>query len=241
MAPQEGLMSIFANNANALQVDRMCTANTLHCSNCRLVWGWHCQARAAKIRASQCCRVFAFTRLNAHSSRSHAIVMLTIIKRHRTAPGQEEGPLQRVKIGKLFMVDLAGSERLKKSLSTGEPMKNDRISIVNNRACCINPLCSNQRSTSAWNDYALQKLDIKQNIAGKSSSSALCCQRVSQHRGALTTSLLVAASHNSGTAMPEHHQCSDWQPGKLYTRADTLCTRLQPCRKEMVAITANAY
>ena len=69
-----------------------------------------------------CCaddRVFAFTRLNAHSSRSHAIVMLTIIKRHRTAPGQEEGPLQRVKIGKLFMVDLAGSERLKKSLSTG--------------------------------------------------------------------------------------------------------------------------
>ena len=64
-------------------------------------------------------RVFAFTRLNAHSSRSHAIVMLTIIKRHRTAPGQEEGPLQRVKIGKLFMVDLAGSERLKKSLSTG--------------------------------------------------------------------------------------------------------------------------
>ncbi len=67
--------------------------------------------------------MFAFTRLNAHSSRSHAIVMLTIIKRHRTAPGQEEGPLQRVKIGKLFMVDLAGSERLKKSLSTGDLMR----------------------------------------------------------------------------------------------------------------------
>ena len=49
--------------------------------------------------------------------------MLTIIKRHRTAPGQEEGPLQRVKIGKLFMVDLAGSERLKKSLSTGDLMR----------------------------------------------------------------------------------------------------------------------
>lgn len=65
------------------------------------------------------CRVFAFTRLNAHSSRSHAIVMLTIIKRRRTLPGQEAGPLQKVKIGKLFMVDLAGSERLKKSLSTG--------------------------------------------------------------------------------------------------------------------------
>lgn len=70
-------------------------------------------------QASCCCRVFAFTRLNAHSSRSHAIVMLTIIKRRRTLPGQEAGPLQKVRIGKLFMVDLAGSERLKKSLSTG--------------------------------------------------------------------------------------------------------------------------
>lgn len=162
-----------------------------------------------------CCRVFAFTRLNAHSSRSHAIVMLTIIKRHRTAPGQEEGPLQRVKIGKLFMVDLAGSERLKKSLSTGEPMKNDRPSIVNNRVSCIKPLCDNQRPTSAWNDYALQKKNIKQNLAWKSSSSALCCQKIIQRQAASTTNVLVAASCNNGTTGSRHHECSHWQPGKL--------------------------
>ena len=69
------------------------------------------------------CRVFAFTKLNAHSSRSHAIVMLTVIKRQRLAdpdqPDAEALPVQRMKIGKLFLVDLAGSERLKKSRSTG--------------------------------------------------------------------------------------------------------------------------
>lgn len=59
--------------------------------------------------------------------------MLTIIKRHRTAPGQEEGPLQKVKIGKLFMVDLAGSERLKKSLSTGTAHALHNTSTFNNR------------------------------------------------------------------------------------------------------------
>ncbi|KXZ56844.1 hypothetical protein GPECTOR_1g761 [Gonium pectorale] len=49
-------------------------------------------------------RVFAFTHLNAHSSRSHAVVMLTVVK---------------VTVGRLYMVDLAGSERLKKSKSVG--------------------------------------------------------------------------------------------------------------------------
>ena len=62
--------------------------------------------------------MFAFTALNAHSSRSHAIVMLTITKRPAAAP-QNRALGQKVKVGKLFLVDLAGSERLKKSRSTG--------------------------------------------------------------------------------------------------------------------------
>ncbi|EFJ28839.1 hypothetical protein SELMODRAFT_92509, partial [Selaginella moellendorffii] len=57
-------------------------------------------------------RRFAFTRLNAHSSRSHTIAMLTVEKK---APGISE----KVLVGKLFLVDLAGSERLKKSGSEG--------------------------------------------------------------------------------------------------------------------------
>ena len=65
------------------------------------------------------CRVVAFTALNAQSSRSHGIVMLTIIKRPSSMP-KNRAVGQKVKIGRLFMVDLAGSERLKKSRSTGE-------------------------------------------------------------------------------------------------------------------------
>jgi len=72
----------------------------------------------ANCRAARARSVFAFTALNAHSSRSHAIVMLTIAKRPRIAPGPRREQ-RRVRVGRLFLVDLAGSERLKKSRSTG--------------------------------------------------------------------------------------------------------------------------
>lgn len=56
-------------------------------------------------------RTVAFTALNAHSSRSHAVVILTVTKQMDDGNG--------VQVGRLFMVDLAGSERLKKSKSVG--------------------------------------------------------------------------------------------------------------------------
>ena len=70
------------------------------------------------------CRMYAFTRLNAHSSRSHALVLLTVAKRRVIAGAA--GPMpsadnvsMKANVGRLYMVDLAGSERLKKSMSTG--------------------------------------------------------------------------------------------------------------------------
>ena len=59
------------------------------------------------------CRAVACTALNAGSSRSHVIVMLTVVQHYG---GKAE---QKARVGRLFMVDLAGSERLKKSLSVG--------------------------------------------------------------------------------------------------------------------------
>ncbi|DBB04859.1 TPA: hypothetical protein ACH3X3_010146 [Trebouxia sp. C0006] len=117
-------------------------------------------------------RVFAFTRLNAHSSRSHAIVMLTIIKRHRTAPGQEEGPLQRVKIGKLFMVDLAGSERLKKSLSTGlraSEAKSINLSLTS-LGMCINARADPNSTHVPFRDSKLTRL-LQESLGGNAKTS----------------------------------------------------------------------
>ncbi|KAL3161494.1 hypothetical protein ABBQ32_010369 [Trebouxia sp. C0010 RCD-2024] len=117
-------------------------------------------------------RVFAFTRLNAHSSRSHAIVMLTIIKRHRTAPGQEEGPLQKVKIGKLFMVDLAGSERLKKSLSTGlraSEAKSINLSLTA-LGMCINARADPASTHVPFRDSKLTRL-LQESLGGNAKTS----------------------------------------------------------------------
>jgi Kinesin motor domain len=72
------------------------------------------------------CRMYAFTKLNAHSSRSHALVLLTVAKR-RVIAGAGPTPSadnvsMKANVGRLYMVDLAGSERLKKSMSTGVRM-----------------------------------------------------------------------------------------------------------------------
>eukprot|EP00889_Picochlorum_renovo_P004528 jgi/Picre1/31558/NNA_006910.t1 len=57
-------------------------------------------------------RSVAFTELNAHSSRSHAVVIFTVIRYDEME--------KRNRVGKLFLVDLAGSERLKKSKSVAQ-------------------------------------------------------------------------------------------------------------------------
>lgn len=70
-------------------------------------------------------RTTAFTALNAHSSRSHAVMMLSVARRKHVGGGAGAA-IERVQLGRLFMVDLAGSERLKKSKSTGERCRSIR-------------------------------------------------------------------------------------------------------------------
>ncbi|CAG0878873.1 unnamed protein product [Darwinula stevensoni] len=63
-------------------------------------------------------RVVGWTKMNEHSSRSHAIFMITVESSERGVDGQ-----QHVRMGKLNLVDLAGSERQSKTGATGERFK----------------------------------------------------------------------------------------------------------------------
>ena len=58
-------------------------------------------------------RATAFTKMNAKSSRSHSIFILSIIHLHRTTQSLN-------KVGKLYLVDLAGSERNDKTGAIGK-------------------------------------------------------------------------------------------------------------------------
>lgn len=64
-------------------------------------------------------RAYGATKMNAHSSRSHVLVMLTVTKRVVLRDGAGTAAGLKARVGKLYLVDLAGSERLKKSMSTG--------------------------------------------------------------------------------------------------------------------------
>lgn len=63
-------------------------------------------------------RATSFTRMNAHSSRSHAVFMVRVEKRQcfkLQALLDEEIPTDSMTVSTLYLVDLAGSERVKKS------------------------------------------------------------------------------------------------------------------------------
>ena len=70
-------------------------------------------------------RSVAVTNINAHSSRSHAIVTITVCQRTRNAQKKNDLPTSALqqKVARLHLVDLAGSERVALSGATGTRLK----------------------------------------------------------------------------------------------------------------------
>lgn len=62
-------------------------------------------------------RATSFTKMNAHSSRSHAVFMIRVEKRQtiKVANMDDDLPADSMTSSILYLVDLAGSERVKKS------------------------------------------------------------------------------------------------------------------------------
>ena len=78
-------------------------------------------------RASNKNRTQEPTGANATSSRSHAVMMITLMKKSLQAGGQRRrrnSGGQSTEIGKLSMIDLAGSERASASANRGESFLN---------------------------------------------------------------------------------------------------------------------
>jgi kinesin family protein 5 len=65
-------------------------------------------------------REVASTKMNAHSSRSHAVFILHVQRRNRTGTLSEYSgdQQQQVQHSKLVLVDLAGSERAKRTIDS---------------------------------------------------------------------------------------------------------------------------
>ncbi|KAL6760128.1 P-loop containing nucleoside triphosphate hydrolase protein [Haematococcus lacustris] len=131
-------------------------------------------------------RSFAFTHLNAHSSRSHAVVMVTVVKSQRYVTPQDKASVkrgekdssvlsQKVKVGKLYLVDLAGSERLKKSRSVGlraSEAKSINLSLTA-LGMCISARANDERHIP-FRDSKLTRL-LQESLGGNAKTTLLVC------------------------------------------------------------------
>ncbi|XP_055507096.1 kinesin-like protein KIF19 isoform X4 [Leucoraja erinacea] len=107
------------------------------------------------------------TAANRTSSRSHAVLQVTVKQRSRVKDITEE-----VRIGRLFMIDLAGSERASQTQNTGKRMKegahiNRSLLALGN---CINALSEKGANRPQYVNYRDSKLTrlLKDSLGGNS-------------------------------------------------------------------------
>nr|XP_055117548.1 kinesin-like protein KIF19 [Symphalangus syndactylus] len=107
------------------------------------------------------------TATNKTSSRSHAVLQVTVQQRSRSTDLAEE-----VHVGRLFMVDLAGSERASQTQNRGKRMKegahiNRSLLALSN---CINALSENGCSRAQYVNFRDSKLTrlLKDALGGNS-------------------------------------------------------------------------
>ncbi|NWU62076.1 KIF19 protein, partial [Pterocles burchelli] len=107
------------------------------------------------------------TAANKTSSRSHAVLQVTVTQKSR-----RKGTGEEVRIGKLFMVDLAGSERAAQTQNCSKRMK-ERAHINRSLlalANCINALSEKRGSRAQFVNFRDSKLTrlLKDSLGGNS-------------------------------------------------------------------------
>lgn len=112
-------------------------------------------------------RSVAFTALNAHSSRSHAVIIFTVTTVRE----------QKQRTGRLYVVDLAGSERLKKSKSVAQRAVEARaINLsLTTLGKCVNARATGQQHVP-FRDSKLTRL-LQESLGGNAKTSMIVAVR----------------------------------------------------------------
>lgn len=118
------------------------------------------------VRSGTAHRAVAATGMNAASSRSHAILQITVTQR-----STESGSVKR---GNLFLVDLAGSEKVAKTGASGQTLEeakkiNSSLSALGN---VINALSEGKAHHVPYRDSKLTRI-LQESIGGNSRTSLI--------------------------------------------------------------------
>lgn len=135
-----------------------------------------CLARGAKVRAT------ASTKINEHSSRSHAVISLQIKQ------VIEKDDLQEEKISLVRLVDLAGSERASQTGATGDRLKeggNINKSLVT-LGRVIHLLAEGGTSVIPYRESVLTRL-LQDSLGGNSKTSIIACVNPSVYEQTFAT------------------------------------------------------
>ena len=141
--------------------------------------------------------VYAETKMNKSSSRSHAVFQIKVSKRPRATekgkPGAAKVEMKAI-FGKLTVVDLAGSERVKKSGVSGAQLK--EASNINSSLLAFGNIVQALAEKKKFIPYRDSKLTriLEDSVGGNCKTSLLVCCSPSAESADETVSTLEFAS-----------------------------------------------
>lgn len=141
--------------------------------------------------------VYAETKMNKSSSRSHAVFQIKVSKRPRALDktGTKGGKVEmKATFGKLTVVDLAGSERIKKSGVTGAQLK--EATNINSSLLSFGNIVQALAEKKKFIPYRDSKLTriLEDSVGGNCKTSLLVCASPSAESSDETVSTLEFAS-----------------------------------------------
>ena len=135
------------------------------------------------LRVGQASRSVAFTNMNAESSRSHSICIMTISQKNITTGSS--------KSGRFYLVDLAGSEKVSKTGAKGQTL--EEAKMINKSLTAlgqvINALTDSKAKHIPYRDSKLTRL-LQTSLGGNSRTTLCINSSVSDYNYAETLSTL---------------------------------------------------